>query len=191
MKLIVGLGNPGKKYEGTRHNVGFVVIDQLADQNFKLNKKSNSLILKTKIDSKDVILAKPQTFMNSSGQAVAALAGYYKVKPENIIVIHDEIDLPLGTIRISQDSSAAGHNGVQSIINSLGTRNFIRIRIGIDPDSKTIATAEPRDLKLNNFVLNKFTAKEEKIVKKVIDQAVKALQTIITENVTVAMNKHN
>jgi len=138
MILIAGLGNPGKKYQGTRHNIGFLVIDQLKTLN-----------------PEGVVLAKPQTFMNNSGKAVKSLLGDYKEKPENLIVVHDDIDLPLGKIKIAKDRGAAGHKGVESIIKELKTKNFTRLRIGIQPKS-----GKPRKSEI--FVLQKFKKEEEK-----------------------------
>jgi len=144
MKLIIGLGNPGKEYEKTRHNAGFLAVDKIIENfqfsifNFQL--KFNAEISQGIINNEKVISVKPQTFMNGSGQAVKAIADYYKIKPEDIIVIHDDLDIPLGKYKISKGKSSAGHKGVQSIIDLLGTKNFTRIRIGIGakqiPNSK-------------------------------------------------------
>lgn len=147
MILIVGLGNPGKKYKKTRHNVGFQIID----------------VLKKSFDSaqdKDIILLKPQTYMNKSGKEVKSLITKYKIPISNLWVIHDDIDLLLGTIRVSKNIGSAGHKGVQSIIDELKTKNFSRIRIGILPK-----TGKPKNVE--KFVLEKFTNEEKKIVKKV------------------------
>jgi PTH1 family peptidyl-tRNA hydrolase len=144
MILIVGLGNPGKKYEKTRHNIGFRIIDSL---DFARDK--------------GVILLKPQTFMNNSGKAIKPLITKYKLQSTQLWVIHDDIDLPMGTIRISKNSSSGGHKGVQSIINETGTKNFIRFRIGIRPKFK---------VDTEKFVLKKFTKQEEKNIKKIIEK---------------------
>jgi PTH1 family peptidyl-tRNA hydrolase len=147
MIVIVGLGNPGKKYLNTRHNIGFEAIDQLAKENkfpeFKLSKKFNALVSK----EKEVILAKPQAFMNNSGQSVKLLYSFYK--PKELIVIHDDIDLSLGKIRVSKNRGSAGHKGVESIIKELGTKDFTRIRIGIQPEKDVSQNVE-------KFVLQKF-----------------------------------
>jgi len=156
MILIVGLGNPGKKYKKTRHNVGFMVIDAL----------------KKKISGKNIVLLKPQTFMNNSGKTVKRIIRNLKFEIRNLVVIHDDIDLPLGTIRVSKNVGSAGHKGIQSIIDELGTKNFTRIRIGIQPK-----TGKPKEVE--KFVLEKFTKQEEKIIKKAINETVK----IIKENV--------
>lgn len=145
MKLIVGLGNPGKKYEKTRHNLGFWAIDKLQKQ-----------------APKDAILLKPDTFMNKSGKAVKEKAAYYKIKPQDIWIIHDDIDLPLSEFKISRGQGSAGHKGVQSVIDELGTKDFNRIRLGICP-----ASGKPQNVK--DFVLQKFTAEEKKTIAKVLD----------------------
>ena len=147
MKLIVGLGNPGKKYAKNRHNVGFRVVDALEKE----------------ISSPDIILLKPDTFMNNSGKAVLKLANKYRLSPTQIWVIHDEIDLPFGKIRVSKDSSSAGHKGIKSIIDELGTKEFNRLRIGIKPQYNIDTT---------DFVLKNFTEKEEKELKEIIKKAV-------------------
>lgn len=177
MKLIIGLGNPEPEYQTTRHNTGFLVIDKLTSD-FSLrttafDKKTNSEISKGTINKKRVIIAKPQTHMNNSGVAVRALLDFYKLKPENLIVIHDDKDIPLGEMRVQTNRGPAGHNGVKSIIEHLGTQNFTRIRVGIAP-------AGPNKIKnTGNFVLDKFTAEEKKISKKVIENAVKEIKSII------------
>jgi len=152
MELIVGLGNPGKKYNKTRHNVGGRVIDELTKQ--KLEK---------------VIIAKPQTFMNNSGKAVKGILDFYKVKPGNLFVVHDDIDLPLGKFRLSKNRGSGGHKGVQSIINELKTKDFQRIRIGICPK-----TGKPKAVE--KFVLQNFTKEEEKIIKKVVEETIRTIK---------------
>lgn len=162
MVIIVGLGNPGKKYLNTRHNIGFETIDQFAKENkfpeFKMAKKFNALISK----EKEVILAKPQTFMNNSGQPIKALFSFYK--PKELIIIHDDIDLSLGKIRISKNRGSAGHKGVESTIKELGTKNFIRIRIGIQPEKGIPQNVE-------KFVLQKFKKQEKELINQTIQQA--------------------
>ena len=154
MILIVGLGNPGKKYKYTRHNVGFQVIDEL-----------------TKIKRRGWFLAKPQAFMNQSGKAVKKLVTSYRLPVTSLWVIHDDIDLPLDKIRISKGQGAAGHKGVQSIINELGTKDFWRVRIGICPKK-----GKPKNVE--KFVLQKFTKEEKKVVKEVIQEAIKKLREL-------------
>jgi len=167
MILIVGLGNPGKKYAKTRHNIGFRVVDELKSLNLKR-----------------VILVKPKTFMNLSGKAVKSLMTKYKVPPLNLWVIHDDIDLPLGKIRISVGRGAAGHKGVESIIKELGTKNFVRFRIGICPKA-----GKPKNIE--KFVLQKFNKEEEKIVKEVIKKTAKAIEFSLKAGLEKAMSKYN
>ena len=134
IRLIVGLGNPGADYVDTRHNTGFWLIDLIAADrslNFRFEKRYNAEECKFKAGDKDIFLLKPQTFMNRSGQAVAALVRYYKIKPEQILVLHDELDLPPGTNRIKQAGGHGGHNGLRDIVNHLDSREFFRIRVGI------------------------------------------------------------
>ena len=174
MKLIVGLGNPGLKYKKTRHNLGFLMVDYLAaGDKWKESKKANCLYIRKQIGLKEVELIKPLTFMNNSGKTVNYLQKKHRIKSENILIIHDEIDLPLGEIRIQQGRGPAGHKGIQSIINRLGTKDFVRLRIGIRPtDQETIVDTE-------KFVLEKFTAEEEKIVQATIERAVQMIRTAL------------
>ncbi|OGH84595.1 MAG: aminoacyl-tRNA hydrolase [Candidatus Magasanikbacteria bacterium RIFOXYA2_FULL_44_8] len=170
MKLIIGLGNPGKEYMRTRHNAGFLALDELAKQlecttsDWKESKKAKALYCKTTIDGTSVELLKPQTFMNDSGISVAYAAKNHNLKPTNIIVIHDDKDIPLGEYRDQTDRSAAGHNGVKSIIEHLGTQNFRRIRIGV---------ATPEMAKYDDkadFVLGKFSKEEFIILNKILSE---------------------
>ena len=134
IRLIVGLGNPGADYVETRHNAGFWLVDLIAAErslSFRFEKRYNADECKFKLEGKDIYLLKPQAFMNRSGQAVAALARYYKIKPEQILVLHDELDLPPGTNRIKQAGGHGGHNGLRDIVNHLGSREFFRVRVGI------------------------------------------------------------
>ena len=167
MILIVGLGNPGKKYEKTRHNVGTRAIDELEV-----------------LGLKNVILVKPNTFMNESGKAVKPLIDKYKIKPGDLIVIHDDIDLPLEKIRIVRNRGSAGHKGVESIIKELKTENFIRFRIGIQP-----RPGKPKNPE--NFVLQKFNKDEEKTVKEVIKKTAEAIEFSLKTGLEKAMSKYN
>jgi len=167
MKLIVGLGNPGEKYKKTRHNLGFLMVNYLAaGDEWKENKKANCLYIKKQIGLEEIELIKPLTFMNNSGKAVNYIQKKHRLKPEDIIIIHDDIDLPLGEIKIQKDRGSAGHKGVQSIINQLGSKDFIRIRLGIKSMNN-----EQRTVNSEKFVLEKFTAQEEKIVQEIIEKA--------------------
>ncbi len=176
MKLIVGLGNPEKEYQTTRHNTGFLVIDKLltdSEAKTSFDKKANAEVAKTVINKKRVLLAKPQTFMNNSGLAVRALCDFYKIKPENLIIIHDDKDVVLGETRVQTDRGPAGHNGVKSIIEHLGTQNFTRIRVGVAP------SGENQIKDTANFVLGKFSAEEIKDLKKVIENVVKEIEGLV------------
>lgn len=173
--LIAGLGNPGKEYARTRHNAGFMFVDYFWEENrenfseWEFSKKLNSEICFGKFEGKKIILLKPQTFMNLSGEAIAAALKYYKIPcrgetSTNLIVAHDEIDLPLGTFRVSQNASSAGHQGVQNIIDLLGTKDFTRLRIGVDSrKGKKIATEK--------YVLGKFTIIELRTIKDVLKKS--------------------
>ena len=178
MYLIIGLGNPGKQYEKTRHNFGFRVLDLLTNEEEWQDKYDSQFI---KLD--DVILAKPQTFMNKSGEAVKDIMKFYPAA--ELVVIHDDLDLPLGAIRIQKDSSSAGHNGVQSIIDELNSQNFIRLRLGID-NPQTRGPVPPED-----FVLQKFTEDEERITKEVLEKAKDAIEILQTEGLESVQSKYN
>jgi len=189
MKLIIGLGNPGDEYKKTRHNVGFMVVDALAESlelDWKINKKFKAEIAQ----GNDSIIAKPQTYMNLSGQTVQAILSYYKLLPkkfgliqkkgsdlsEILTVIHDDLDIVFGKYKIAKNSRSAGHNGVQSIINQLKTKNFQRIRIGIRNEMldkmKEDLPAETYRAKAGQFVLQKFNNKEEKNIKSLISEII-------------------
>lgn len=165
-KLIIGLGNPGKKYEKTRHNAGFMAIDFLRKKfdapKLKLNKKFNAEIVKTESKKEKIIMAKPLTFMNNSGEAVFSILSFYKIKPKDLIVVHDDMDLDLGDLRENTGRGSAGHNGVQSIINILGTKDFLRWRIGIGRPEKS---ANNKTIPPDAYVLQKFNKEEIKIIK--------------------------
>jgi len=181
MKLIVGLGNPGKKYQNTRHNIGFAALDFIFDKwlkaegfsDFSENKKFQAEIADGIISSEKIILAKPHTFMNLSGESVSAISSFYKIAPENIIVLHDEIDLKLGDFKIQSGRSSAGHRGVDSIIEKIGTKEFWRVRIGVGKESKELQgdTAD--------FVLNKFNADEKKILKTVKENILTEIKKLL------------
>lgn len=176
MKLIVGLGNPGKKYERTRHNVGFMILDELARSlekegisKWELSKKFNAEICGVTLNGQKLILVKPQTFMNESGVAVSLIGHFYKVTPADVIVVNDDKDLKLGDVRVQTDRSHAGHNGVRSIIEHLGTQNFLRVRVGVASDNakKMEDTAA--------FVLGKFGLLERGKLKEMIAKSVEEI----------------
>jgi len=174
MKLIAGLGNPGTKYEKTRHNVGFLAMDFLAEnQEWKKSRRANCLYIRKDISGQETELIKPLAHMNNSGKAVNYIAKKHRIKPEDIIVIHDDIDLLLGEIKVQEGRGSAGHKGVQSIIDQLGTKNFTRIRIGIRPvESGEIIETE-------KFVLEKFTSEEKEIIERAIKKAVQTIGTTL------------
>jgi len=178
MILITGLGNPGKEYEKTRHSVGFLAIDAIATNFqfpiFKFQSIFNAQISKKTADNQEIILAKPQTFMNESGTAVEKLIKNYKLKIKNLIVIHDDIDLPLGEFKISKNRGSAGHKGVQSIINELKTKDFSRVRIGICPK-----IGKPKAVE--KFVLQNFTKTEEKALQAVIPKIIDLLKSDVNK----------
>ena len=179
MKLIVGLGNPGPEYVFTPHNLGFLAIDRMAtDRNVDVrNRQCQALTGRTQIGDEQVLLAKPETFMNLSGLSVRGLLDEYQLRPESdLIVIYDELDLPMGTIRIRQRGRSAGHNGMESIIKALGTQEFLRIRLGIAPEKK---------------ILKPFSKRQLKVVDGVLDLAAEAVQVILTEGPGAAMNRFN
>ena len=186
MKLIVGLGNPEIKYAFTRHNTGFLAIDELLSRlgNLDLDKdKFNGIFTKTKIEDEDVIIAKPMTYMNSSGDFIKPLADFYKIEAKDIIVVYDELALPVGKVKITKEGSAAGHNGIKSIIANLGTEKFIKIRIGIKEEKPFVSQID--------FVLMKYTPEELKLQKENIDRAVEAIYSIIKDGIDKTMNDYN
>jgi PTH1 family peptidyl-tRNA hydrolase len=179
VKLIVGLGNPGPEYVLTPHNLGFLTIDRIADDHDVdvRNRQCQAVTGRTQIGDEQVLLAKPETFMNLSGLSVRELLDEYQLRPEtDLIVIYDELDLPLGTIRIRQRGSSAGHNGMESIIGALGTQEFLRIRLGIAPEKK---------------ILKPFTKRQLKVVDEVLDTAADAVELILKEGPAAAMNRFN
>ncbi len=161
--LIVGLGNPGNEYKNTRHNVGFMAIDSIAPKDANWKKEKNALTTRVEIDGINVILVKPQTFMNNSGDAVGPLMTFYKIPLENIVVIHDDMDLKLGNMREKVGGSSAGHNGIKSIDNAIGNE-YRRIRIGIGHPRDFESMINPAD-----WVLGKFDAEQLKQIKSVIE----------------------
>lgn len=185
MKLIVGLGNPGKEYEETRHNVGFKVIDELAERfSIDLNEaKFKGLFGKGMIRGEKVILLKPMTYMNLSGQAVAPLMNYYKITPDQLLVCYDELDLPVGKIRLRYKGSAGGHNGLKSVIQMIGTQEFNRIRIGID-------RPEPGE-SIVNYVLGKFKPEEKQVIAQMIEKSADACEMWMEKPFLDVMNIYN
>lgn len=184
MKLIVGLGNPGVKYENTRHNAGFMVLDRIAqmtDQSISKKKFEGSYV-KTKLRGEDVILLKPETYMNLSGFSVRACMDFFKIDRKDILVIYDDLDTPVGSIRLKTKGSAGGHNGMKSVIGSVLGEDFNRIRVGIGRDPK---------IKIIDYVLTKFRADEVEDLNKAIDQAAKAALFSLNHTFEQTMNRYN
>ena len=183
--LVVGLGNPGREYRDTRHNIGFMVIDKLcAVLGASINKvQAKALIGSGMLEGRKIILAKPQTFMNLSGQAVGGLLRFYKVPVEQLIIAHDDLDLPLGTVRIRPGGGSAGQKGIASTIQQLGTQNFARLRLGIG--------RPPGQMDPSAYVLQRFSAGEQDDLTLVLDRAAAAVRTFVKEGLDAAMNQHN
>jgi PTH1 family peptidyl-tRNA hydrolase len=190
MIIIVGLGNPGIKFKNTRHNVGFLAIEEFAKQNnfgeFKLQKKLNAEITESEINNEKIILTKPQTFMNDSGKFTKKITTHYKLQTTNLIVIHDDIDLPIGKIKIIKDRGSAGHKGVESIIKEIGSSDFIRFRIGIESQKPEIKNTKAKTIVLKNF------SKDEKIlINETIKKTTEALNYFLQNGLEKTMNKYN
>ena len=185
MKLIVGLGNPTAKYDKTRHNVGFEVIDRLMDQHgIALDTlKHKGMYGRGMIEGQPVILLKPMTYMNLSGESVIAVAHYYKIASEDVIVIYDDINLDVGRLRIRKKGSAGGHNGVKNIISHLGTEDFPRIRIGVG--------MKPSNMDLADYVLSHFSRDEQECMDIGYDKACEAVCLLLQGNIEKAMNDYN
>ncbi|HEX9021916.1 MAG TPA: aminoacyl-tRNA hydrolase [Nitrospirota bacterium] len=185
MKIIIGLGNPGRKYERTRHNAGFMAIDALAEmlRVTVAREKHHAFIGSARIGAEEFLLAKPQTFMNDSGRAVAAIFRQTDANASDLIVLHDELDLPLGAVRVKVGGGHGGHNGLRSIIEHLGSPDFIRVRIGI---GRPVPGIEPAD-----YVLGPFLAEERQVAAEAMTRAADAVKEIISHGPTPAMNIFN
>jgi len=183
--LIIGLGNPGREYKDNRHNIGFMLIDRLA---VRLNARgiklqSKAIVTSALYEERKIILAKPQTYMNLSGQSVQGLLHFYKIPTENLIVAHDDLDIPFGTIRIRPGGGPGGQRGMASTIELLGTKDFPRLRIGI---GRPPGRMDPSD-----YVLQDFSKEEQKLVSETLDRAADAALTFVTEGLNKSMNKFN
>ncbi len=189
MKIIVGLGNPGEKYQDTRHNLGFRVVEQLTKiehEQWVINNKFHSQLA---IINSKLILVKPQTYVNNSGMAVKLLRDFYKVLPEDIWVVQDDLDLPLGKIKIRLGGAAGGHHGVESIIAILGTDQFWRFRLGIKPQD--VWEKQEKVSGVEKFVLESFLPHEKHIVKQVAEKTVEAMKIALLDGLDTAMNRFN
>ncbi len=186
MKIVIGLGNPGKEYSETRHNIGFRIVDWMNKNyggDFKLDKKSNSEVSEVKINGTKVLLVKPQTFMNNSGQAVNRLVKNLKFKIENLVVIHDDLDIPFGKTKLSFDRSSAGHKGVESVIRLLKSHKFYRLRFGTFSNQlakiRKEKNAKKRVSGINNFVIGSFSPNERSKLNKIIKSSASKILSII------------
>jgi PTH1 family peptidyl-tRNA hydrolase len=190
--LVVGLGNPGIEYQFTPHNAGFLAIDRIAGDHGAAvnNRRCRALTATVRIASRDVVLAKPETFMNLSGVAVQALVREFAVNPQrDLIVLYDEVQFPLGTLRVRERGSAGGHNGVKSISGALGSEEWVRIRIGVAPELP--AAAESAQRRRKEYVLTPFRKAELALLGDALDRAAKAVEVILTQGVGAAMNEFN
>lgn len=186
MKIFVGLGNPGAEYANTKHNVGFMLADKLAAEIGAENWRNNfnALVAETFFEGEKILIVKPQTFMNLSGEAVVPIADFYKIDLENLIVAHDDMDIPVGTIRLRPKGSSGGHRGIESIIQHFGgLQNFPRVRIGIG--------RPPENWTVNNHVLSSFNAEDAPKISSAIENLVPAVICIFREGINNAMNKYN
>ncbi len=182
--LIVGLGNPGPQYEKTRHNVGFMVADALAGRigsAFSSHKKSNSEIVQARLGSRSVVIAKPRTFMNLSGQPVAALARFFSIEPANVVVVHDELDIDFGALRLKLGGGEGGHNGLRSISQHLSTKDYLRVRVGVG--------RPPGRMDPASFVLKPFSAAERKDLGVVVEEAADAAELLLSAGLEAAQNR--
>ena len=184
--LIVGLGNPGPEYASHRHNIGFRIVQALADTHnlsFARHKKAKARVAEGQIGARHVLLAKPQTFMNLSGKTVGRLSREREIPPERILVIHDDLDLPLGRLRIRPSGGSGGHNGLRSIIDSLNSQDFARLRVGIDRPSSSL---DPAD-----YVLQPFETEERALVTRTLDRAVEAVESWLADGIVATMDRFN
>ncbi len=181
MKLIVGLGNPGKEYTNTRHNIGFMVLDNYLE-NATWHSKFQASYTELKISNELVIFVKPETYMNLSGTSVVQFANFYKISSENILVIHDDLDLPLGTYRLKINSSSGGHNGIKSIINALNTNAFARLKIGVSKN---------KDIATKDYVLGKFTPDELNTITNLYPTFNRIINDFLIHDINKLMNDYN
>ncbi len=195
MYIIAGLGNPGRKYENTRHNMGFIAVDLIAEKyDIKIDKiKFKALVGEGRIGGQKVILIKPQTYMNLSGQSIMEIMNFYKEDIENLIVIYDDLDIPTGTIRVRKKGSAGTHNGMRNIVYLLADDGFPRIRVGIGPVAKdgTQDKEKARNLDLVDYVIGGVSKGEKELLEDSLTRAAEAAVSIVTDGIDKAMNKYN
>ncbi len=185
MHLILGLGNPGARYQRTRHNAGFLVVDRLAARSGVTveRKQLGAVVEQVRLGNESVVLAKPQSYMNLSGQAGASLRGYYKVEDGNVVVVHDDMDLPFGDIRLKQGGGHGGHNGLRDLVEKLGTAGFVRVRVGVGRPPEGWAAAD--------WVLATWAATEETKLPEVLERASDAVHAVVQDGLSSAMNRTN
>ena len=181
MKLIVGLGNPGKFYENTRHNIGFMVLDHFANTN-NWRSKWNALYIETMVNNEKVLLIKPETYMNLSGNALIEFVNFYKINLADVLVIQDDLDLPFCTYKLKTNSSAGGHNGIKSIIDRLGSNNFARLKIGISNN---------KEMDTKDYVLGHFNKEEMNLLEELYPTFCNIITSFITEGIDKTMNEYN
>jgi len=193
MKLIVGLGNPGVVYSHNRHNIGFMCLNRFARKHgIRLaHKKAQARVGEGEVAGTELVLARPQTMMNLSGQSVSRLVKRLNISPEDLIIIHDDLDLPLGKVRIRQGGRPGGHKGIESIIGDLENADFIRVRVGISRPDYADSASTDKDAEVINHVLSDFDASENKIVAEVMNKVNEAILCLISESLTAAMNRYN
>jgi len=193
MKMIIGLGNPGRGYANNRHNIGFICLNYFARaQGIGFDKKRDKARIGTgEVADNKVVLARPQTYMNRSGESVSRLIKKFDIKLDNLLVIHDDLDLPLGRIRIRQGGGSGGHRGIESIVSCLGSQDFVRLRVGIGRPSVTEGSIEIGDADIIAYVLSDFTPDQKQIITTVVPRVSEAIYYLLTEGLTAAMNKYN
>lgn len=183
MKMVVGLGNPGKEYENTRHNIGFMIVDEYARKyNVSFKSKFNGLFSKVYRNGEYFIILKPLSYMNLSGTVVKKFASFYKIKPEDILVIHDDLDLPVGKIKVKPKGSSGGHNGIKNIIENLRTEEFPHFKIGIDKDS---------NIQIKDYVLGKFSKNDLEKIKKIYNFSTDLIDDFLDKDIEHVMSKYN
>lgn len=184
MNLVIGLGNPGRRYDRTRHNAGFLVVDRLAERAGETveSKQFGALVGKARVGDRTVVLAKPQSFMNLSGQPAASLRGYYKAENSDVIVIHDDVDIPFGDVRVKQKGGHGGHNGLRDLNKRLGN-DYLRVRFGVGRPPAGHDTAD--------FVLGRWTDEETEALDGIVDRAADAVEAVLRDGVLSAMNTYN
>jgi len=193
MKLIVGLGNPGRGYANNRHNVGFICLNHFArTQGIRFDKKQGRARIGTgEVAGSKVVIAKPQTYMNLSGQAVSRLIGKFKISLDNLVVIHDDLDLPLGKIRIHRGGGWTGHKGVRSVVAKLGSGDYSLLRVGIGRPIMDEGSPRDRETQIIDYVLGDFTPDEKQVVTEALPRVTEAILCLLTEGLTAAMNRYN